>query len=575
MGKNSNRRKFKKLFFKIFPLDYSLYPLSKYFQIGEKNLDKMIKAKDAGRISGIFNLKKYSILEEKYGKIPKQGKPLSKMIKEIITDFFSGAPLWRSPNLQHNVGAAVNVASSIIYALSLDVNIYNINSELAGNALAAERAVAKILAELAEVDKEKAHGIFTFGGTATNLYAMKVAINKVFPHITFNGVPSNIKLIITEDAHFSHGVAANWLGIGTKNLMVIPANKDRRSNVKAAENIARKIIEEDNILAGMLINGGTTYDHAIDDIPSFVNLRNKLVKEYSLKYIPHIHVDSVIGWAWLMFKDYDFKSNPFNFNKDVLKKIKLQYQRISKIKLADSWGVDFHKGVGGCPIPCSIIMMNNKKDFLLLSKKHDPLTITHQLADEFSFDSPSDYTLETSRPGGAPLAALTALQTLGQEGYQLYLGRLIELVTLFRKLIQQLPDIIVANPYSLGYVTMVVIIPPELKNIFEHLNSNGKLLYLKNKANSETLTRLNNYMKAFFKWDQEVRMSQSFEAVYSYSSSYIKTSCGEKLSALKFYPVSPHLNEAHIKRTIKILKEQKAIFDKNIWLKNVLRQNKR
>lgn len=565
MRKNFNLSKIKKLF----PLDYRFHLFTKYCRIGEKSLDKIMKNKNAGRIPGTFNLKKYLILEKKYGKLPKQGRLPSKMIDEIINDFFSGAPLWRSPNLQHNVGAAVNVAASAAYALALDVNIYNINSELAGNALAAERAVAKILADLGNLDKNKSHGIFTFGGTATNLYAMKVAISKISPCVTFDGIPKNIKFLITEDAHFSHGVSANWLGIGTKNLIVIPANEDRRSNLKEAENRAKEILETGNILAGMIINGGTTYDHVIDDIAGFINLRDKLVKKYSLRYVPHIHFDTVIGWAWLMFKGYNFKLNPFNFSKDALKKLRLQYQRVSKINLADSWGVDFHKGVGGCPIPCSVFMLKNKKDFLFLSKKADSLTLTHQLAEEFSFESPSDYTLETSRPGGAPIAALIALHTLGQKGYQLYLGRLIELVTFFRKLIQEIPDMIVINPYSLGYVTMIAIVPPKLNQNFKNLPSKKKFLYLKNNAPSEAITQINNYMKAFFKWDNETRMNRYFETIYSYSSSYIKTNCGVKLSALKFYPVSPHLNESYIEKAVKVLKIQKENFDKNIWAKNV------
>jgi len=318
MKKNFNFGKIKRLF----PLDYGLHRLSKYCRIGEKSLAKLMRTKDVGRVPGTFNLKKYSILEKKYGKIPKQGKLPSRMIKEITNDFFSGTPLWRSPNLQHNVGAAVNVAASAMYALALDVNIYNINSELAGNALAAEHAVVKILADLANLDKNKSHGIFTFGGTATNLYGLKVAVSKIFPNVTFDGIPKNIKFLIAEDAHFSHGVSANWLGIGTKNLIVIPANEDRRSNLKEAGNRAKKILEKGDILAGMIINGGTTYDHVIDDIVGFVNLRDKLVKKYSLRYVPHIHFDTVIGWAWLMFKDYNFRLNQFNFSKDALKKLR-------------------------------------------------------------------------------------------------------------------------------------------------------------------------------------------------------------------------------------------------------------
>lgn len=546
----------------LFPADYSSQLFSKHCRKGEEILAKLIKNKEAGRISGKSSPKNYTTLGKKYGKLPQKGKPPAETITNIIKDFTREVPLWRSPNLQHNVGAAVNIAASAMYALAMDLNIYNINSGLAGTALAAERAVARILANLANVNEEKSHGIFTFGGTATNLYALKVAISKVCPHAVLSGIPKNIRFLITEDAHFSHGVSANWLGLGTKKLIVTPANEDRRSNLEEAENKAKDILDKGNILAGIVINGGTTYDHAVDDIAGFANLRKRLIKEYSLDYVPHIHVDAVIGWAWLMFKGYDFKKNPLSLTQGALGKIESQYRRVSKIHLADSWGVDFHKGVGGCPIPCSVIMMNNKQDFLLLSKKDDPLMVTHQLAEEFSFDSPSDYTLETSRPGGAPLAALAALHTLGQEGYRAYLGNLIEMVGLFRKSIQEIPNAILINPYSLGYVSMVAFLPPELD---WQLTDEQKFPHLTKTAPPEAISQINEYMKAFFKWDSETRMSNCSGIVYSYSSSYIKTGCGSKLSALKFYPVSPHLNEAYIKEAVKTLKRQKETFDTKIW----------
>ena len=229
----------------------------------------------------------------------------------------------------------------------------------------------------------------------------------------------------------------------------------------------------------------------------------------------------------------------------------------------------FIKEWGVAPYHVAYLCWKTKKTFYFFQKKTDPLTLTHQLAEEFSFESPSDYTLETSRPGGAPIAALTALHTLRQNGYQLYLGRLIELVGLFKKLIQKIPDIIVINPHSLGYVTMIAIIPPGLNQNFKNLPNKKKLLYLKDNATPEMITQINSYMKAFFRWDNETRMNQCLETVYSYSSSYIKAICGTKISALKFYPVSPHLNESYIKKSVKILKTQKTAFDKNIWLKNV------
>jgi len=554
----------KKSFFKkftiLFPLKYKRHIFSRYCKIGENALSALVGKNEVGRIPGEYSLKEYQRLEQKYKTMPRKGMLPDKVVTNIIQDFMKGAPVWRSPNLQHNVGAAVNVVASALYALSLDVNIFNINSGLAGNVLAAERIVANILAYLAGVDSKKSHGIFTFGGTGTNLYALKIAINKSCPDAPIKGVHKDIRFFITEDAHSCHAISANWLGIGTDKLIVMPAREDRTSDLAEVEKQAIKVIKSGKILAGIAVNGGTTYDNAIDDIESFVKLRDSLIKRYSLSYKPHIHVDSVIGWSWLVFRDYDFESNPLKIDAKVLAKIRKQYKKIAKIYLADSWGVDFHKGVGGCPVPCSVIMVNNKKDFLYLSKKGGALTKTHHVAGEFSFDSPSDYTLETSRPGGAPLSALAAMYTLGYDGYRIYLSNLIGMVSYFRELIQKEKDMFVINLHSLGYVTMLVFLPSNLK----HRNDFNSLV---NDANIEEIKDINKYMKAFFKWDKETRMSQTFKNVYSYSSSYVVAKCGEKISALKFYPVSPHLKQAKVEEMFQVLKDQKYYFDSNVWQK--------
>jgi hypothetical protein len=61
----------------------------------------------------------------------------------------AGTTLWRCPELQYNIGAAVNVAAAAAYALALDANVFLISDGQAGNAVLAEHAVAAILADLA------------------------------------------------------------------------------------------------------------------------------------------------------------------------------------------------------------------------------------------------------------------------------------------------------------------------------------------------------------------------------------------------------------------------------------------
>jgi len=545
----------------IFPLNYKYHNLSKICLFAENILSSIIKDRELARIPGSCNNDNYSSIINKFSTFPSKGVSSEKVVGKIIRNFFCGVPLWRSPNLQYNVGSPVNVVSSAISAISQDVNIYNINTGLSGNALAAEHAVSNILCDLIDIDRDKGMGIFTFGGTATNLYSMKIAINKSCTDVSKNGVPKNIKFLITEDAHFSHAVAANWLGIGTNNLLTIPATKNRTSDTHLAEEIMESLIQNGDIVSGIILNGGTTYDHTVDDILGYSQLIDRLVNKFNLGYRPHIHVDSVIGWSWLVFSGYDFGNNPLKIDSDTLNKIHIQYQRISKLKYADSWGVDFHKGIGGCPVPCSVFMSNNKLDFLNISKNSEQLTKTHQIATEFSFDSPSDFTLETSRSGAAPLAALAALNSLGKQGYRKYLAKLISLTTSFKHKISNVVGFKIANITSLGFVTMLILVPRELNNLF----GNKDFFEIMQDSSAEDIEKLNIYMKCFYKWDNQIRAEKKLTCIYSYSSSYIKSKDGISISALKFYPVSPHFSEKYVDQTVENLKKQKQIFDKNYW----------
>lgn len=545
----------------LFPIEYGKNQLPTFLGSFFKVLNEKIKNNSA-RIPGKYGKEACKELIEKYSIIPEESKNPLKKCNEMVYDLFSGVPRWRSPQLQYNVGAPVNTAAAALYSLALDENIYSINDGLAGNALVAEQAVSRILANLAGI-KTQAVGLFTFGGTATNLYAIKIGTKKAVPDSGKKGIPNNIKVMVTRDSHFSHTTAADWLGIGTDNVVVIEPNLDRTSNLKDAEKKIKRIFEEGNLLSTIIINGGTTYAHIVDNIRPFVWLRDKITREYSLLYKPHIHVDSVIGWAWLMFRHYDFVKNDLGITPIALHKIRKQYTRISQIKYADSWGADFHKGVGACPVPCSIIMINNANDLNLLSKKEGSIIDMHQLAEEFSFTSPVDFTLETSRPGGAALAALASLHTLGIKGYQRNLANLVETSVFTKNLLENYKDIMVCNKDSLGYVTMFILYPPESKNnpkcLIELINRDRKI--------KDFISLINRYTKEFFTWDHKNRILNNSGVEYSLSTGYIDLPDGIKLSAIKLYPVSPYFNKTYAKKAVGTIVKQKKLFDKKMWNK--------
>lgn len=563
MGSSQKDKIFKQIK-TLFPINYNKNQLADFLHFFFDVLNKIVVHKDAARILNNSNKNKPEDLIKKFSKLPEEVQDPYTVSKEIVANFFLNIPRWRSPQLQYNVGASVNTIASAIYSLALDENIYNINDGLAGNSLLAEQSVANILANLAGINK-KVVGFFTFGGTATNYYAVKIGLKKACPESGKIGLPKNIKLAITKDSHFSHLVSADWLGVGTDNAIVIETNLDRTSNLEDAENKLRKAFDDGNIVPSIIINGGTTYGHVIDDILTYVKLRDRLVKDYSLPYIPHLHVDSVIGWAWLMFHGYDFDKNILGIEAEALEKICRQYNKIAQLKFADSWGVDFHKGVGACPVDCSIVMINDIKDINLISKKEGANIDMHQLATEFSLNSPADYTLETSRSGGPALAALAVLHTLGQAGFQRNLANLIEQTLYMRKLLAKHDDIHVCHESSsLGYVTMLRFYPPELKN---DPRKQGEL-DSDSKNNIDFINQVNKYMKNFFTWDNQNRIQKGLGVEYSFSSGYLILNSGAKISGAKLYPVSPHFNRDYANQAIKTIVKQKKIFDHQIWKTN-------
>lgn len=553
-----NKKKVYEKIKRYFPLQFSSNLLPEYLIRCLKSIAKKLNSPDVARLSGSSEKSEFKPLVEKYSFISEMGEPAEDILDNIVGDLFSKVPRWRGPKLQYNVGTAVNSVGLVAYVLALEENIYAINSGLAGNSLVAEESVSKILSDIAGV-KTKARGLFTFGGTATNLYSKKIGIKKAVPDSSKKGNPEGIKALVTRDAHFSHEVSADWLGIGRDNIIIIEPGPDRRSDLNDAETKIRKVLDSGGILTSIAINGGTTYNHIIDDIKGFVELRNKIVKEYSLDYFPHIHVDSVIGWSWLFFRGYDFKVNSLEINDRALCIIQQQYYRISDINMADSWGADFHKGIGACPVDCSVFMVNDESDLNYISKKGE--IDIHHLADEFSFTSPVDFTLETSRSAGPALSALASLHLLGLNGYRRNLANLIEQTLVMRDLFNQERDIQVCHgDFSLGFVTMLRFYPPEL------LGDSRLYLELSNPSSDtkDISNQVNKYMKAFFEWEESTRIRAGQGVEYSFSSGYITLSNGVKISGVKLYPVSPHFNEKYARNAVKTIIEQKRIFDKQV-----------
>src|SRR6266508_4010457 len=278
----------------LFPTSYAATPFAGLCEEAFEAIATVMPGGNLPRVPGWAGPSGYAEVVEKYGRLPADpADDVRRLVGEMSRDLLAGTTIWRCPQLQYNVGAAVNVVAAAMYALGLDLNVYLISDGQAGNAVLAERAVGAILAELSGVDRQAARGLFTFGGTGTMAYAIKCGIRKCAPESVRIGVPDDIHVVVTEDAHFSHETAADWLGIGADRLIMVPADPvDRRSDLGEAERLMRQCIQRGGRIGTVLVNGGTTYDHTIDNVAGFAALRDRLVADHGLSYRPHLHVDS-------------------------------------------------------------------------------------------------------------------------------------------------------------------------------------------------------------------------------------------------------------------------------------------
>lgn len=438
----------------------------------------------------------------------------------------------------------INVIPPVNFASLAGVcftNIFNPNfaeDHYCGKLLTAELEVTKYLSDLLQWEWEKAHGIFTFGGKGTNLYATKIALNKADPDNMNNGVTADKYFMITSaKAHPCHYEVCNWLGIGISNCIEAPCDENDCIIMDSLEKIICENIEKGRTFLGYNINGCSTVEYAIDPIKKIYDLNKKIVNKYELKYVPHIHVDAVLGWVWLFFNKYDFKANPSAFSKSDLIKIKSLAEKVSEMKYADSVGIDFHK-TGFCPYTSSIFLVKNRHDYFTLNPKK-----YIEYADYYWGNyAPFETSLELTRASSGAIAALISLKTLGIKGYCEIIGTLFSSSEYFRKQLARNPFVEVINKDTEGLATLFIIKPPKYKD--KNLDDIKTL-------NESQISEIKNYNIKYGEYIKKLGLENKVSFTYTSSRSYVLKGTNIKIGALKIYPLSVFLTRNVAKRLLK------------------------
>ena len=284
---------------------------------------------------------------------------------------------------------------------------------------------------------------------------------------------------------------------------------------------------------------GTTDSFGLDNLEAIAALRDRLVEEYRLPYRPHIHADAVIGWAWSVFNDYDFDENPLGFRPRTLRALAGACRRIRHLSLADSVGVDFHK-TGFAPYISSLVLVKDRADLQRVARNPEQMPYLYH----FGEHRPGMYTLETSRAGAGPLAALANYRLFGREGLRVVLGHMVEMAQLLREHLEGREGTTVLNRDNFGTVTLFRAYPPGV-DTFAIKNQE-----FEEPAFRDTLLAHNDFNRKIFQYVHSEAMAGRGAAISS-TDCYRHTRYGEPIYALKSYIMSPFVDEADVEVVVR------------------------
>ncbi len=469
--------------------------------------------------------------------IPEQHRALEEVIPQLV-ECLGGMPITGHPRCQVNVVAHPSIASIVGVVLP---SMYNPNlcSDESGRGFSeAEVRVAAMTARLIGYDPALAGGLFTFGGTGTLLYGVKIGLEKALPCTRQRGCSGSAVILCSEHSHYACLNVAGWLGIGQENVIRVPTHHDNAVDIEALEASAREAIAAGQKIAAIVATMGTTDAFGIDDLAAIHALRERLAAECRLDYRPQIHADAVIGWAWSVFRDYDFAANPLGFRGRTVRALAAASNRIGHLALADSLGVDFHK-TGFAPYISSLFLLRERDDFRVLVRERSTMPYLYHTGEYH----PGMFTLETSRSATGVMAALANLLLLGREGFRTLVGHAVEMAELLRELIVARPELSIVNDDNFGPVTLFRAYPAGTDTFVV------KDREQRDPSFRDQLRRHNDLNRAIFQHVAAEALAGRGVAI-GFTNNYRLSDYGEPIAALKSYVLSPFADPTQMQTVV-------------------------
>ncbi|MFF4821655.1 pyridoxal phosphate-dependent decarboxylase family protein [Streptomyces sp. NPDC001312] len=155
-----------------------------------------------------------------------------------------------------------------------------------------------------------ADGVFTSGGTQSNLQALLLAREE-----TGSDALSGPRILTSEASHFSVRKSARLLGLGPESVVCVPVDRDQRMQTLALAHELERCRRDGLVPMAVVATAGTTDFGSVDPLPE--------IAELCERFGTWLHVDAAYGCGLLVSPT--------------------RREMLTGIERADSVTVDYHK----------------------------------------------------------------------------------------------------------------------------------------------------------------------------------------------------------------------------------------
>lgn len=363
----------------------------------------------------------------------------------LLLSMANGAVDWGNPT--NAIAASAPPTSMAVLSALICTHLNpNLSHGAYGQAFSeVELRLASMICDLVGYGNESA-GFSTFGAAASMYYAVRAGMERAQRANSIRPA-GRICVIKGAHSHASAAKAASWLGLD--NSAVVPVQSiSGRINLHQLERTLRALLSSGDIVACIIVEVGSTYDFALDDVGAVVDLSTAISQEFGLSYRPYVHADAAVAGIYAVFATYDTTSNPLGFSEQTLETLHALKPHLCAMASADSIGIDFHK-LGFCPLTSAMHLIKDQTDLQLFTFK-ETASVWHKWPADISSYEPSAFTMESSRSASGVLAAYANCLLLGRVGYQLLLGHSLELSGRFRAGVVASPHCRLLNDFAPG-----------------------------------------------------------------------------------------------------------------------------